>query len=292
MSSARRITTNDEPHTTVTARRTASARRADRGRVLPAWIHRVDWRGAPLTASIGALSDLPRRPASASPRRRPDPCTSAAPGPRSTTCSSRDGRKGRSSSRVEDTDVERSREELIGADPLGDGVARPRVRRGPLLPVRRYDLYRAAAEKLLAEGKAYRAFETPEELEAERKKADAAGRAYRYSGAGRSISPEESDRRARAGERHVVRLAMPAETIVVEDTDPGARRVPARRPRRFRPRALRRPSALPLLRLRRRRRDADHARASAATTTSPTRPSTWPSSGRSARHSRGLRTSA
>mgnify|MGYP000673929216 CR=1 FL=1 len=40
----------------------------------------------------------------------------------------------------------------------------------------------------------YRAFETPEELEAERKKAEASGRSYRYSGAGREIAAEESER--------------------------------------------------------------------------------------------------
>ena len=119
--------------------------------------------------------------------------------------------------RIEDTDVERSREELSGQILSAMEWLGLEYDEGPIYQSRRYDLYRAAAEKLIAEGKAYRAFETPEELEAERKKADAAGRAYRYSGAGRAISPEESDRRARAGERHVVRLAMPAETIVVED---------------------------------------------------------------------------
>jgi glutamyl-tRNA synthetase len=113
--------------------------------------------------------------------------------------------------RVEDTDVERSREELSGQilsamDWLGLDYDE-----GPFYQSQRYDLYRAAADRLLREGKAYRAFETPEQLDAERKAAEAAGRAYRYSGAGRQISPEESDLRARAGERHVVRLAMPAE---------------------------------------------------------------------------------
>ena len=119
--------------------------------------------------------------------------------------------------RIEDTDVERSREELpaqilsamewLGLD----------YDEGPFYQSQRTELYRAAAERLLAQEKAYRAFETPEELDVERKKAEAAGRAYRYSGAGRALSPEESERRARAGERHVIRLKMPAETIVVED---------------------------------------------------------------------------
>jgi glutamyl-tRNA synthetase len=129
--------------------------------------------------------------------------------------------------RVEDTDVERSREELSGQilsamDWLGLDYDE-----GPFYQSKRYDLYRAAADRLLREGKAYRAFETPEQLDAERKAAEAAGRAYRYSGAGRQISPEESDRRARAGERHVVRLAMPAETIVVDDLIRGRVEFPA-----------------------------------------------------------------
>ena len=129
--------------------------------------------------------------------------------------------------RIEDTDVERSREDLseqilsamrwLGLD----------YDEGPYHQSQRHGLYSAAAEKLLAEGKAYRAFETPEQLEAERRKADTAGRAYRYSGAGRSIPPEESERRAKAGERHVVRLKMPAETIVVEDLIRGRVEFPA-----------------------------------------------------------------
>jgi glutamyl-tRNA synthetase len=119
--------------------------------------------------------------------------------------------------RIEDTDVERSRDELTAQilsamEWLGLGYDE-----GPYYQSRRSDLYRAAAERLLREGKAYRAFETPEELDRERRQAESAGRAYRYSGAARSIDPEESERRARAGERHVVRLKMPAETIVVDD---------------------------------------------------------------------------
>ncbi|HEY6930362.1 MAG TPA: glutamate--tRNA ligase, partial [Thermoanaerobaculia bacterium] len=129
--------------------------------------------------------------------------------------------------RIEDTDVERSREELSqqvlsAMDWLGVPYDE-----GPYFQSKRYDLYRAAAQRLLAEGKAYRAFETPEELDAERKKAEAQGRAYRYSGAGRQIDPGESERRARAGDRHVIRLAMPAETIVVDDLIRGRVEFPA-----------------------------------------------------------------
>ncbi len=129
--------------------------------------------------------------------------------------------------RIEDTDVERSREELTAQILSAMEWLGLEFDEGPFYQSRRYDLYRAAAERLLAEGKAYRAFETPVELETERKKAEAAGRAYRYSGAARAIPPEESDRRARAGERHVVRLRMPSETIVVEDLIRGRVEFPA-----------------------------------------------------------------
>src|SRR5262249_23951532 len=119
--------------------------------------------------------------------------------------------------RIEDTDVERSREETSQQILSAMDWLRIPYDEGPYFQSKRYDLYRAAADRLLASGKAYRAFETPEELEAERKKAEAAGRAYRYSGAGRHIDSAESERRAKAGERHVIRLAMPTETIAVED---------------------------------------------------------------------------
>ena len=86
------------------------------------------------------------------------------------------------------------------------------------------------------------------------------GETFRYSGAGREIPKEESDRRAAAGEPFVVRLKMPDEPIVVDDLVQGRVEFPAELARRLRPRALRRPPALPLLRLRRRRGDGDHAR--------------------------------
>jgi glutamyl-tRNA synthetase len=119
--------------------------------------------------------------------------------------------------RIEDTDVERSSEELSAQILSAMEWLGLDYDEGPYYQSKRYGLYRAAAERLIAEGKAYRAFESPEELDQERKKAEAEGRAYRYSGAARAIPPEESERRARAGDRHVVRLKMPSETILVED---------------------------------------------------------------------------
>ncbi|MEP6471371.1 MAG: glutamate--tRNA ligase family protein, partial [Acidobacteriota bacterium] len=102
--------------------------------------------------------------------------------------------------RIEDTDVERSKDELTGQILSALEWLGLEHDEGPYRQSDRYDLYRAAADRLIADGKAYRAFETPEELDAERKRAEAEKRSYRYSGAGREIAPDESDRRARAGE--------------------------------------------------------------------------------------------
>jgi glutamyl-tRNA synthetase len=129
--------------------------------------------------------------------------------------------------RIEDTDVERSREELTGQILSALEWLGLEHDEGPYHQSKRYDLHRAAADRLIAEGKAYRAFETPEELDLDRKRAEAEGRSYRYSGAGRAIPPDESDRRARAGEKFVVRLKMPAEPIIVEDLIRGRVEFPA-----------------------------------------------------------------
>ena len=135
--------------------------------------------------------------------------------------------KGKFLLRIEDTDVERSREELTAQILSAMEWLGLEYDEGPFYQSKRYDLYREAADRLIREGKAYRAFETPEELDAERKSAEAAGKPYRYSGAGRRVDPDESDRRARAGERHVVRLRMPGETIVVDDLVRGRVEFPA-----------------------------------------------------------------
>lgn len=91
---------------------------------------------------------------------------------------------------------------------------------GPLGPYRqseRRDLYDAAVRKLLAEGKAYYAFDTAEELDAMRKSAEAQKRSFRYPRP--AHFPTEADAaRARAeGRPVVVRFAVPNESITVHD---------------------------------------------------------------------------
>src|SRR5262249_56454847 len=79
--------------------------------------------------------------------------------------------RGRFILRIEDTDVERSREELSGQILSAMEWLGLEYDEGPFYQSRRDDLYRAAVDRLLAEGKAYRAFEAPEQLEAERQAA-------------------------------------------------------------------------------------------------------------------------
>ena len=129
--------------------------------------------------------------------------------------------------RIEDTDVERSKTELT--DQILDAMTWLGLTwdEGPFLQSERQHLYRDAAARLLAEGKAYRAFETPGELEAMKQAAEAAGSAFRYDGRDRAIPREESDRRAAAGEKFVVRLRVPDEPLVVEDVVQGRAEFPA-----------------------------------------------------------------
>lgn len=82
---------------------------------------------------------------------------------------------------------------------------------GPYRQSERLEIYREYAHKLLEEGKAYRAFETAEELEAMRLEQRRLGRPLGYDARGRSVPRDEQEKRAAAGEPHVVRLITPDE---------------------------------------------------------------------------------
>ena len=62
---------------------------------------------------------------------------------------------------------------------------------GPYRQSERTEIYREYADKLLASGHAYRAFETPEELEAERKTQTAARQPPKYNGRSRHLTEAE-----------------------------------------------------------------------------------------------------
>jgi glutamyl-tRNA synthetase len=81
----------------------------------------------------------------------------------------------------------------------------------PLIQSERKPRYEIAALSLLESGPAYRCFCTPQRLEQMRAEQRARHEPERYDRRCRSISREESQRRADAGERFVVRQAMPIE---------------------------------------------------------------------------------
>lgn len=81
----------------------------------------------------------------------------------------------------------------------------------------RQEIYRQYAEKLIAGGQAYYAFDTPEALEAIRQAVEKQGSAFQYNAATRmrlqnalTLPADEVAARLAAGEPHVIRLRVPA----------------------------------------------------------------------------------
>ncbi|HBK46037.1 MAG TPA: glutamate--tRNA ligase [Xanthomonadaceae bacterium] len=114
--------------------------------------------------------------------------------------------------RIEDTDRERSTQAAIDAileamDWLGLGYDE-----GPVYQTRRIERYREVAEKLLAEGKAYYAYESREELDAMREAAMARQEKPRYNGAAREL-----DLPYRDDPNRVIRFKNPLDGSVVFD---------------------------------------------------------------------------
>ena len=114
--------------------------------------------------------------------------------------------------RIEDTDRERSTPQAVAA--IIDGLSWLGLNwDGEIVhQFSRAARHRETAEKLLAEGKAYRCFATPAELEEMRAAQRAAGKPIRYDGRWRDRDPAE----APAGAPFAIRLKAPqdGETIV------------------------------------------------------------------------------
>ncbi len=70
---------------------------------------------------------------------------------------------------------------------------------GPVLQSTRFDRYRAAADRLLAEGRAYECYCTAEEVQARNEAARAEGRTPGYDGHCRDLDAEQRDALAAEG---------------------------------------------------------------------------------------------
>ena len=80
---------------------------------------------------------------------------------------------------------------------------------GPYYQSKRLDLYKEQLDRLLELELAYYAFETPDELQVERKKARAQKRAYRYNRKSLELSKETVTQFLAEGKPHVVRFKVP-----------------------------------------------------------------------------------
>jgi nondiscriminating glutamyl-tRNA synthetase len=128
--------------------------------------------------------------------------------------------------RIEDTDAERSTRQSEAAilDDLRwmglewtEGIeAGGDV--GPYRQSERLHIYRAHAVELLAAGKAYQCFCSPAQLEDDRRRALAEGRAPQYVGRCRGLTRDEARRRVSNGEAAVIRFRVPeGRDVVFED---------------------------------------------------------------------------
>jgi nondiscriminating glutamyl-tRNA synthetase len=132
--------------------------------------------------------------------------------------------------RLEDTDRARSTEAfeldiLEGMHWLGIrwdegpgiGDEPERGAHGPYRQMQRLPRYAEAAAKLLAEDKAYYCYCSPEELEAERKRQEAARLAVRYSGRCATLTAAERAAFEAEGRKPVVRFRIPADRTIAFD---------------------------------------------------------------------------
>jgi glutamyl-tRNA synthetase len=127
--------------------------------------------------------------------------------------------------RIEDTDVERSSTDMtagilaslrwLGLDwDEGPGVGGPHA---PYLQSERLSMYRDAASRLLGAGHAYYCYCRPEELQARRQQAEAAGGAWMYDRACLERSASDAAAREAEGVPRAVRFRVPPGATTFED---------------------------------------------------------------------------
>ncbi len=116
--------------------------------------------------------------------------------------------------RIEDTDLERSSEEMTqgilgGMEWLGMDWDE-----GPIYQSERLDLYRVKAQELVDAGKAYHCYCTAEEIDERRAKTEAAGDYWWYDRRCRELSVAERDAFEAEDRKKAIRFAVPEEGVV------------------------------------------------------------------------------
>ena len=111
--------------------------------------------------------------------------------------------------RIEDTDVDRSKPELVTAILESLEWLGLKWDEGPYRQSERLDRYREMAAELERRGHAYPCFCAAEELQARRARAEAERRAWKYDGACRKLSGSESQRLRAEGRPGALRFRVP-----------------------------------------------------------------------------------
>jgi glutamyl-tRNA synthetase len=120
--------------------------------------------------------------------------------------------------RIEDTDTERSSDEMVAgilesmrwlglAWDEGPGVGGPHA---PYFQTQRFERHKEIAHQLLAAGVAYKCYCSPERLKEQRDAAEKAGGAWKYDRACLNLSPDEQRRTEASGVQPAVRFKVPA----------------------------------------------------------------------------------
>jgi len=116
--------------------------------------------------------------------------------------------------RIEDTDRERSTDEAIQA--ILDGMSWLGLTwdEGPFFQTKRFDIYNAEIDKLVAAGKAYPCFCTTEILAAKRDLAQASKTKYRYDRTCYKLAIEERQQKIADGTSHCIRFYSTDEGVI------------------------------------------------------------------------------
>ena len=132
--------------------------------------------------------------------------------------------------RIEDTDAERSSDEMVGG--ILDGLRwlgldwdeGPLVggEHGPYFQSERLDRHRAMAERLVSQGHAYYCYCTTDELKAKRDAAEQAGGGWKYDRTCLSLTNDEIAARERAGMPRAIRFRVPEGVTRFDDLVHGA----------------------------------------------------------------------
>jgi glutamyl-tRNA synthetase len=121
--------------------------------------------------------------------------------------------------RIEDTDAERSTEESIQG--IIDGLTWLGVSwdKGPYFQSQFIEDHKAAAQKLLKSGHAYRCFCTKEDLQQKREEAHRKKIDVQYDGTCRRLTEEEAEKKSEEGLSYTIRLKVPQEDGAVRFSD-------------------------------------------------------------------------